>query len=117
MHHLMTTYLKSPVCLGRSFFQKEKNKTQKNERKKRALCVIVRDLRERGGGGGSSRYMSSSENALLSKQDDQLFPYIDLPAIILSSNGLNNRALSEAAITDKQRDNMRCPARHRRCGE
>lgn len=55
--------------------------------------------------------MSSSENALLSKQDDQLFPYIDLPAIILSSNGLNNRALSEAAITDKQRDNMRCQAR------
>lgn len=55
--------------------------------------------------------MSSSENALLSKQGDQLFPYIDLPAIILSSNGLNNRALSEAAITDKQRDNMRCPAR------
>lgn len=55
--------------------------------------------------------MSSSENALLSKQDDQLFPYIDLLAIILSSNGLNNRALSETAIRDKQRDNMRCPAR------
>lgn len=40
-------------------------------------------------------------------QADQLFPYIDLPAIILSSNVLNNRALSETAITGKPCDNRR----------
>lgn len=37
----------------------------------------------------------------------QLFPYIDLPAIILCSSLQNNRARSEIAIMDKQCDNMR----------
>lgn len=49
-------------------------------------------------------------NPLLSKQDDLLFPYIDLPAIIPSSDVLNNRVLSEKAITDKPCDNMTCAA-------
>lgn len=100
MQLLMTTCLNSPVSVSAApfFFQNlqkgKKNKTQRE--KEKALCVIVRDLR--GGGGGSSCDMSSSENALLSGQEDRLFPYIDQPAIILSSNVLNNRALSEMAI-------------------
>lgn len=46
--------------------------------------------------GKSCCCMSSSENALLSKQEpfqiqaDQLFPFIDLPAPILSSIMLDN---------------------------
>lgn len=32
--------------------QKEKKQNAERERKKRALCVIVRDLREGSGGGG-----------------------------------------------------------------
>lgn len=76
--------------------RRKKTKCRKRGEKKSFVCHCERSKGRRGWGGGS-RYMNSSEIALLSKQDDQLCPYIDVPAIILSSNGLNNRALSEAA--------------------
>lgn len=96
----------SRLCLGCSVFVLFFYLQKKEQRKQKpTVCVIVRDLT--GKNHPATRALLRMFCFQSRIQADQLFPYIDLPAIILSSNVLNNRALSETAITGKPCDNRR----------
>lgn len=86
-----------------SYFPHQKKKAPK----KKGPCVIVKVLLLTGEIHLATWAVLKVLSFKTRIQADQLFPYIDLPAIILSSNVLDNRATSERAITDKQCDNMR----------
>lgn len=108
VQHLMTTYLRSPVSVWVApllFFVFFTSRRRSNENKNRQYVSLWEIWGEKNHPATWALLRMFCFQSRI--QADQLFPYIDLPTIILSSNVLNNRALSETAITGKPCDNMR----------
>lgn len=105
VQHLLTAYLKSALSAwtAPSLSPWETKKTNRLR-----ACVTVKVLLLRGENHLATwailKVLCTLKTSIWAHQ---LFPYIDLPAITLSSSLQNNRAQSEIAIMDKQCDNMR----------